>query len=108
MQRSHQHDRALKHNATLWMCHDCRSSSAGKALHALPQDMCRSLEIASHNNGPLPRQQCALRVLGHTTAEMFVVIMPSASLLAVACTGAVPSASPALFSRMSTCHHQLF
>ena len=38
-----------------------------------------------------------------TTAEQLVVIMPNASLLVVPCTGAVPSASPALFSRMSTC-----
>lgn len=38
-----------------------------------------------------------------TTAEQLVVIMPSASLLVVPCTGAVPSARPALFSKMSTC-----
>jgi len=81
--------------------------SVGLLALATPQDLCRSLQIASHNDAPILRQQFALRVIGHTTAEMFVVIMPSASLLAVACTGAVPSASPALFSRMSTCHGQL-
>lgn len=107
MQRLHLHDCAMKHNATCWMCRSCRSSSTGKALHALPPYLCRSLHVASHNSAPLLRQHFALRLMGHTTAEMFVVIMPSASLLAVACTGAVPSASPALFSRMSTCHGQV-
>ena len=41
--------------------------------------------------------------VARTTADTFVVIMPSASPVVVPCTGAVPSASPALFSRMSTC-----
>jgi len=44
--------------------------------------------------------------VARTTADTFVVIMPSASPVVVPCTGAVPSARPALFSRMSTCAAQ--
>ena len=44
--------------------------------------------------------------VARTTADTLVVIMPSASPVVVPCTGAVPSARPALFSRMSTCAAQ--